>query len=37
MLAMPTSLTSKLTNTALGDQFQEENEEGDEVSWFTEN
>lgn len=32
MLAMPTSLTSKTPILAMGDQFQEENEEGDDVS-----
>lgn len=31
MLAMPTSLTSKAPSMAMGDQFQEENEEGDDV------
>lgn len=32
MLAMPTSLTSKAPSMALGDQFQEEMEEGEDVS-----
>lgn len=31
MLAMPTSLTSKAPMMVMGDQFQEENEEADEV------
>lgn len=33
MLAMPTSLTSKAPVLTMGDQFQEENEEGDDVSY----
>lgn len=33
MLATPTALSTKVMNSALGDEFQEENEEGDEVSY----